>query len=133
MEMRKLHGNRAREADGVEVNLFDDFFVTVRRATPNYPAYLEAVRNEGSRNAEKHRFNGKAPVAENQQAAWRVYAKTIVVGWRGCELDGVDVPFSPENFVRVMTEVPELFPLIEAAANDVANFQDQQASEAGNA
>lgn len=133
MELRKITGNRKKEADGVEVNIADDFFVTVRRAGPTNRPYLEAFRREAARSQEAQRFNGKRPIEQSQEAAYRVYAETIVVAWRGCELDGKTIPFTPENFVMVMKEVPELFPAIEAEAQDVRNFQDAETEQAGNA
>lgn len=61
-----------------------------------------------------------------------VYAKTVVIGWEGVVgRDGDELPFSEENCVQLLTDLPDLFRDIQAAAQDRSLFlaEAQKAAE----
>lgn len=69
-----------------------------------------------------------------RQIAIEVYAKTVIVGWDGVkDRDGSDLPFTEENVIRLMTDLPDLFRDIQTAAEDRSMFlADQHKAAEGN-
>lgn len=59
-----------------------------------------------------------------------IFATTILKGWENVQTeDGKDLPFNKENAVKLLTDLPELYDTLTAAANDVANFRDETLEE----
>jgi hypothetical protein len=55
--------------------------------------------------------------------AIEVYAKTVIVGWDGVKgRDGNYLPFNEENVITLMTDLPDLFRDVQAAADDRSLF-----------
>lgn len=63
-----------------------------------------------------------------------VYAKTVIIGWDGVkDRDGSELPFTEENVIRLMTDLPDLFRDIQSAAGDRSLFlADAQEAAEGN-
>lgn len=54
-----------------------------------------------------------------------VYAETVVLSWKNvCGQDGKDIPFSKENFVKLMIDLPDLFRDIIDQASSMAAFRE---------
>lgn len=56
-----------------------------------------------------------------------VYAKSVILGWNGVEdADGNELPFSQDNVIKVLTDLPELFDDLQTVANERAAFNSVQ-------
>lgn len=54
----------------------------------------------------------------------KVYAKSVVLGWSGVEdRDGNDLPFTEDNVVKILTDLPDLFKDIRDMAEKQALFK----------
>ena len=52
------------------------------------------------------------------------YAETVIIGWRGVkDRQGLELPFTKENVVKLLMELPELFADIRRQARDISNFR----------
>ena len=52
------------------------------------------------------------------------YAEAVIIGWRGVkDHQGRELPFTKENAVKLLTDLPELFADIRGQAKDIANFR----------
>lgn len=67
-----------------------------------------------------------------------VFADSVVKDWetnvgtakepmfeRGINIDGSLLPFNRENVIRALTELKELFAVIQESAQDIDNFRDE--------
>ena len=53
-----------------------------------------------------------------------VYADSVILGWSGVEdADNNDIPFTRENCIKVMTDLPDLFADIQEQAGKAALFR----------
>jgi len=53
-----------------------------------------------------------------------VYAETVLLGWTGvADENGTPLPFTKENCVKLLTDLPDLFRDIQEQAQRVANFR----------
>ena len=56
-----------------------------------------------------------------------VYADTIIKGWDGItDAKGKKIPFTRENVIKLLTDLPELFNAISDEANRLANFRKEE-------
>lgn len=54
-----------------------------------------------------------------------VYAESVVLGWDNVsDVDGVALPFSKENVVKVFTDLPDLYADVREQANKAALFRE---------
>lgn len=52
-----------------------------------------------------------------------IFVDTILRDWRNVfDRDGTELPFSPENAKRLLTDLPNLFAALQAEANNMSNF-----------
>lgn len=50
-------------------------------------------------------------------------ASVRIISWKGIEEDGINVPFTPENAERILTEHSWIRDQVMEASNDLANFR----------
>jgi hypothetical protein len=56
-----------------------------------------------------------------------VYFEAVVIGWEGVtNREGDALGYNLENFVRVMTDLPDLWNTIRAECDNIRNFQAEQ-------
>lgn len=92
----------------------------------------------GGANAEKlkkvHSFHFK-PLArrlrsgemtqdEEHNALAKVFVEAVLLDWEGLtDMDGSELPFTKENAVEILTELPELLGQLSAFSEDVDNYK----------
>lgn len=75
--------------------------------------------------------NDTLPPEKGRELNIQLYAETVIVGWEGVtDRDGNPLPFTKENAIRVMTDLPDLFSDLVASANDRALFRKAEQEEA---
>lgn len=63
-----------------------------------------------------------------------VYFETVVMGWENvADRQGALMEFNKENFVKLMTDLPDLWNLLRVEAAEMRNFQAVSAAEDGEA
>lgn len=59
-----------------------------------------------------------------------VLAETIVLGWENIqEEDGVNLPYTKENALRILTDLPDLADLVNKKAWDITTFRDTEVKD----
>lgn len=54
----------------------------------------------------------------------RCYARSVVIGWEGVtDREGTILDFSEANFVRVMTDLPDLWAQLQEECTKISNFR----------
>lgn len=131
MDLRKKFGtDQGFETDGVDVHLGDDAYITIRRAGGANRAYVECTR----RLLQKHRRAIAADTmtdTESEALMAEIYAETIVIGWRGIELDGTTLLYSRANVLRLFQELPDVAKVVQEEAQRAANFRADEVHELG--
>jgi hypothetical protein len=131
MDLRKTFGgDKALERDGVDLHLGGDAYVTVARAGGTNVAYDRAVQ----KHMRPHR--SKTGYLDNDvyvDVLKQAYADAVVLDWRGIEFDGEPLPYSRENALKLMRELPDLWDVIKTHAEKLANFQHEEIAEMGKA
>ena len=55
------------------------------------------------------------------------YAETVIVGWKGIyDKNGKELPFTIQNCIDLLINLPDLFKDIQEQANNFATFKDAQ-------
>lgn len=133
--------DEAIEQEGILVQ-YDDVRFRISRAggsNANYRRILGAKTKKYRRQIENQQLS--ETVARRLMA--ETYAESVVLGWDtnvGSEADpvwqpwildsaGQKLPFSVDNCVRVLLELPELFADIQVMAGQVSNFRKQEMEE----
>ncbi|HVQ48492.1 MAG TPA: hypothetical protein VMS92_00465 [Mycobacterium sp.] len=131
MDMRKTFGgDKTLERDGVELHLGGDAYITVARAGGTNVAYQHALQKR------IRPYQSKSGYIENDtyiDILKQTFADAVVLDWRGLELDGEPLPYSRDNALRLMRELPDLWDIIKTHAEKLANFQQEEIAEMGKA
>lgn len=53
-----------------------------------------------------------------------IFIKACMVDWEGVELDGKEAPFSFENALKLLTELPDLLDSLVKVTQDSANYKE---------
>ena len=76
--------------------------------------------------------NEKADLEVVRKIMTETFAKTALLDWRNVkDEEGNDIPFSKENAVKLLTELPELANLLLDFARDYQNYRRAQLEEDG--
>ena len=54
----------------------------------------------------------------------KVFAEACLVDWKGVQIDGVEVPCTFDNAVKLFTKLPELFQILHAYSNGFESFKE---------
>lgn len=56
-----------------------------------------------------------------------IYAEAVIIGWEGVkDKKGKALPYSKENVVKLMLDLPDLFEEIQKQAENLSNFRSEQ-------
>lgn len=131
MDLRKAFGTDSRlETEGVDIHLGGGAYVTIARAGGSNARYESAMRRHLAPHQKALALDAldEKTAAEIMSAA---YAETVVLGWRGIELDGEPVPFSVDTAKRLFRELPEFWRVVRDEAGKFANFRAQEVNALG--
>lgn len=131
MDLKKKYGtDPALEQDGVDLHLGGDAYITVARAGGANARYEREVQRTLRPHARKMQA-GTLSEDDAREMLQRVYAKTVVLGWRGVQIDGADLPFSEANCLRLFKDVPEVWSIVQDEATRLGNYQAQEVEDRG--
>lgn len=113
------------EKDGITLDLGDAGKFKIARAggaNKNFEREFSKAMRPYRRRIETNNVSND----ELQKEVVKVFAKTVILGWEDVTgPDGNDLPFTYENCVTVMTDLPDLFREIHEAATEQALFRAQ--------
>jgi hypothetical protein len=112
---------------------FGDAVFTVRRAGGANMKFQSELRR--LLRPERKRIDlDKMPEVEHLQLMMRAYARAVVIGWSNVEdADGNSLAFNEENFVKLMTDLPDLWDAFMDACMNASNFRAEEIKEDGDA
>lgn len=128
MDLQKEYGftDPNLERDGVEVELDDGAFITVRRTNnEEFGKYLRALRKPHERRIQRGRMDQK--ILDNLTR--KAVAKHVLIGWRGIEVDGKAVKYSPEKAEELMKQFEDFQEDVLTAANSSETFRAEVTEE----
>jgi hypothetical protein len=110
------------ETDGIELNFGELGKFNIARAGGSNRRYEAAVRKR----IAPHQSALSLGVLQDSVARALLiecYADAVVLGWSDvCDELGSPIPFSRENCIKLFTDLPDLFALIQQRAQDHSNF-----------
>lgn len=117
--------NETREREGVTLDLGDAGKFRLARAGGGNAAFqkrLAAITKPHRRAIQTETIS----TAQAEALMAQVYAETVVLGWEGVTgEDGQLLPFSKDNCVKLLTDLPELFREIQTTSSDIRYFRDE--------
>ncbi len=120
---RKFKTDSTVETEGVVLDYGDGVRIRVARAGGANKAYLKAIE----RLSRKYRRQIQLDVLDEETARRllrEIYAETVVLGWEGVTDEaGEPMPFTRENCVKLLTDLPDLFADVQAQAANAALFK----------
>ena len=113
--------------------LYEDVFFTVKRAGGHNELYQQALRRL-TRPVSRQLAQDTLPDDDYVLIMRRAYAQAIIMNWGTIQEDGTRVftiedkdgnpmPFSEENFLKLMEDLPDLWDAIQEACSKVSNFR----------
>lgn len=126
--------NPELENKGIELNfgVNDDeteikFYVA--RAGKSNKKYQKALENAVKPYRRQMQLGTLSDEVSNK-IMLEVFATTVLKGWENVQDEkGNVMQFNKENAVKLLTDLPELYDALTAAANDVANFREESLEE----
>lgn len=113
----------ALETGGIDLDFGSDGTITIARAGGANKKFGR-VFSELMKPHRRDIDSGTLDDATADAILIEAYSRTIVLGWEGVTgRDGQSLPFTVENCVTLLTDLPELFGEIRTQAQRLANFQ----------
>jgi len=126
MDIRKLFGsNKAKESDGAWVPIGGGIEIKVKRAGQANKEFA-AEQMKMLKPFSKQIAMNTIDMDVLRQINAKLFAKHIIVDWRGVSEGGKSVKFSKEKFLEYANEMPDFFSDVFAAATELQNFQDTE-------
>lgn len=114
------------ESDGVDVELGDGGVVTVRRTNnKHFRTYLDALRKPHERQIQR----GTADKEMLDDLTRKAVARCVLIGWKGIEIGGKAVKYSPEKAYELMKEFEDFQEDVLYAANNRETFRREVVEE----
>ena len=112
---------------GVVLDYGEGVKITILRAGGSNRKYQQILR-------EKLMASGRKLASmtddESERGMIEVYADAVIVAWEGVkDEEGNEVPFTRENVVKIMTDLPELFADVQRAAGAFELFRESQKAD----
>ena len=126
-DIRKIFGtNKVAEIEGTWNDIGDGIKLLVARiGNPEYQKEFQKISKPHRRALRQGRLNDE--VAE--RLLTKVMAKNILLDWKGLEEDGVELPYSYENAVRILTDYKDLRDYVSDIANEMDSFKAEEDEE----
>lgn len=129
MDIRKLFGsNKTKESEGAWVPIGGGIEVKVRRAGQANKEFA-AEQMKMLKPFSKQIAMNTMDMDVLRQINAKLFAKHIIVDWKGVSEAGKTVKFSKEKFLEYANEMPDFFADVFAAATELQNFQDDEDAE----
>jgi hypothetical protein len=114
------------EKDGVEVELDDGAVIIVRPIrNADFKRYLNELQKPYERKIQQKRMDQEALDNLTRKAV----AKHVLIGWKGIELDGKPVKYSPKVAEELMIEFDEFQDDVLSAATARETFREEIVEE----
>lgn len=119
------------EKDGVILDLGQGVEIVVARAGLGNPRFDLAQRRI-SAPLRAQLLRGDIDTAVARKMTIDIYAEAVVLGWKNVtDRDGNDLPFTRENVVRVLTDLPDVFESIVQMATSSAAYKKNLVADEG--
>ena len=114
------------EENGVEVQLSEDAYITVRRSNnQKFKDLLTSLRKPYEQRIQRGTMDQKVLDQLTRQAV----AKEVLIGWRGIKLDGKEVKYSPAKAEELLKKYEDFQEDVLTAANTRETFRRQVQEE----
>lgn len=125
--------SEAVEKEGVWLEYENGVRIRVARAGGSNRRYLKAVERR-FRTYRRRIQTGTMAVEAVTKILVEIFADTVILGWESVtDRDGNPIPFTRENCIRVMTDLPALFDDVQQqAANYELFLENILEDDAGN-
>ena len=117
---------------GIELNFGPAQFIVKRAGGSNkqYQSVLRTLSTPYRRQIQNETID---PDKLNQMFM-RVYARSVVLGWKNVtDREGNELPFSEANFIKIMTDLPDLWRQLQEECDRLTNFRIAANAEDGEA
>jgi hypothetical protein len=110
---------------GIELDFGPSQFI-VRRAGGNNKKYQTELRRVT--NPIRRQIQNDTIAPETLDVLFKkVYARTVVIGWRGVtDREGNPLEFNEQNFIQLMEDLPDLWAQLQEECTKLANFRAEQ-------
>ena len=128
-DVKKLFGtDPKKEQEGVwRDDIGGDIRMKIARiGNPNYQKRFQTLSKPHRRAIRR----GTLPDDIAEKLLIQCLAETIVLDWENVQYEGEDLPYSVENAVRLLTDIPELRNIINDIANELEGYQTEDDEEA---
>jgi hypothetical protein len=123
MDLKKTFGtDKEKEKKGIVKQIGEGAWVRIARiGNPDYERVLTALSKPYRLQIQRGTLDPKI----QDKLYIEVIAKTVLLDWGGITDNGVDVAYSVENAIKMLTDYPDFLEFIVAEANRLENFKLQ--------
>jgi len=127
-DVKKLFGtDKKKEQEGVWYDIAEGLRMKIARiGNPNYQKKFQAISKPYRRSIRRGTLADE--IAE--KLLIQCMSESIVLDWEGVEDDGVEIPYSKDAVIELLTKYPELRGYINDIANELEGFQEEFVEEA---
>lgn len=120
MEITALVSSQEATENGREFAFGQDAFLTI--AASGNTAHRKALRRLYEPHSKALSFGGSIEPEAARRIDDEAMAEAVLLGWRGIQKDGQELPYSKENALWLLTNVAMLRQFVVRASEDAALF-----------
>jgi len=122
MDLNKFRTDTTKTEEGVLVDMGDGLKVRIARSgNPKHQKELQRVTKPYLRQYQTKTISDELVMEHSLQA----FVGTVLLGWEGLQLDGVDVPFSRDKAIELLRDpaYKDFRALLESLADEQELFR----------
>ncbi len=125
---QQFYTSQEKEIDGFDFVVGEATFKIARAGGRNRNYFFMRTKKMASFRQEQ--ILGTVDQIEMNRALAEVYAETVVKGWSNVrDMNGNEIPYTYENCVKLLLDLPDLFDLISDVSMNMKNYQDAVTDE----
>lgn len=128
MDLKESYGftDKTLEQEGVEVQLDEEAFITVRRSNNDkFKKLLTSLRKPYEQRIQRGRMDQKVL----DDLTLKAVSQEVLIGWRGIKDGGKTVKYSPDAAYKLMKKYEDFQEDVLTAANERETFRKQVVEE----
>lgn len=121
MDLSKLRTDKNLGAEGVWVEVLDG--VEVKVIATSSAEFKKFAQTQ----MKSYQSLGIEPsIEEGEKLGAKAFSHCAVKDWKGVEVDGQNIPFTPDAALKLFQDIPEFLRLVVQAATTLDNFRTKQ-------
>jgi len=127
MNLYSEFGTNKSKEEGIKVEPMPGIFFTIKRTGGSNKAYSEQATKRLRPYVQKFNKGSSIPLDIIQDINIQLFVEYALTSWENVtDRQGNQLPFTKENAVKLLQELPELYSFLSEEGSNLDNFKDTE-------